>query len=197
MTACSLGQLERRAAQKKGATGVRADGIGEAEKCIDDASFATVHALRDEERTVVDLCMLDFWNQESMGTQKFFEVAVPILDALEGDKCIFIDEYATYIHPTLSDAILSLYDGEKAGGAYMVLTTHDTALLKGLSRSEIVLVEKNHAEESLIYPLSSLGVRDGEAFEKRYLAGLYGAVPIIGAQRSIPEMVSHEIVGCG
>lgn len=146
---------------------------------IDDASFATVHALRDGERTVVDYRTLDFWDQESMGTQKFFEVAVPILDALEGGKCIFIDEFATYIHPTLSDAVLSLFDCEKAGEAYMVLTTHDTALLKGLSRSEIVFVEKDHAEESLICSLGSLGVREGEAFEKRYLAGLYGALPII------------------
>ena len=61
----------------------------------------------------------------------------------------------------------------------MVLMTHGTTMLRELARNEIVLVEKNYAEESFITPLIDLGVRDGEAFEKRYLAGLYGGVPII------------------
>jgi hypothetical protein len=49
-------------------------------------SFTTVHAVRDNEQTIVGSRNLDFWSQESMGTQKFFEVAVPIIDALENDK---------------------------------------------------------------------------------------------------------------
>lgn len=143
------------------------------------SAFKTIHTVRDDERTVVGYRELDFWDQESKGTQNFFEVAVPIIDAIENGKTIFIDEFGSYIHPTLSAAIISLFDGDKANGAYLLLTTHDTQLLKGLARSEIVLVEKNHAEESLVTPLVSLGVRDGEAFEKRYLAGMYGAVPIV------------------
>ena len=142
-------------------------------------AFTTVHAVRDKEQTVVGSRDLDFWSQESMGTQKFFEVAVPIIDALENDKTIFIDEFGTYIHPTLVHAIISLFGESDSKAAYMILTTHGTNMLRELSRDEIVLVEKNHAEESLITPLRDLGVRDGEAFEKRYLAGLYGGIPII------------------
>lgn len=141
--------------------------------------FTTVHALRDEKQTIVGSRDLDFWSQESMGTQKFFEVAVPIIDALENDKTIFIDEFGTYIHPTLVHAIILLFGESNSKAAYMILTTHGTNMLRELSRDEIVLVEKNHAEESLITPLRNLGVRDGEAFEKRYLAGLYGGIPII------------------
>lgn len=142
-------------------------------------AFTTVHAIRDEDQSIVGFRDLDFWSQESMGTQKFFEVAVPIIDALENDKTIFIDEFGTYIHPTLVHAILSLFGKTDSEAAYMALTTHDTNMLRELSRNEIVLVEKNHAEESLITPLTELGVRDGESFEKRYLAGLYGGIPII------------------
>jgi AAA15 family ATPase/GTPase len=142
-------------------------------------SFKTVHAIRDDERTVIGYRDFDFWSQESMGTQKFFEVAVPIIDAIDNGKTIFIDEFGTYIHPTLANAILGLFDKDKGGNAYLILTTHSTTMLRDLARDEIVLVEKNHAEESLITPLSSLGVRDGEAFEKRYLSGLYGGIPII------------------
>ena len=114
-----------------------------------------------------------------MGTQKFFEVAVPIIDAIENGKTIFIDEFGTYIHPTLVHAIISLFDGAESESAYMILTTHNTSMLHELTRHQIVLVEKNHAEESRITPLIKLGVRDGEAFERRYLAGLYGGIPII------------------
>lgn len=142
-------------------------------------TFTTVHAVRDEEQSIVGSRDLDFWAQESMGTQKFFEVAVPIIDALENGKTIFIDEFGTYIHPMLTHAIVSLFGESSSDDAYMVLMTHGTTMLRELTRDEVVLVEKSHAEESLIIPLTDLGVRDGEAFEKRYLAGLYGGVPII------------------
>lgn len=142
-------------------------------------AFKTVHALRDEERAIVGYRELDFWAQESMGTQKFFEVAVPIIDALENKKTIFIDEFGSFIHPTLSQAILSLFEKDQTSYAHMLLTTHDTTLLNHLDRSEVILLEKNNAEESIVTELSSLGVRSNEAFEKRYLAGIYGAIPII------------------
>ena len=142
-------------------------------------TFTTVHAVRDEEQEIVGSRDLDFWAQESMGTQKFFEVAVPIIDALENGKTIFIDEFGTYIHPMLTHAIVSLFGDSSSDDAYMVLMTHGTTMLRELARNEVVLVEKNYAEESFITPLIDLGVRDGEAFEKRYLAGLYGGVPII------------------
>ena len=142
-------------------------------------AFKTVHALRDEERSIVGYRELDFWGQESMGTQKFFEVAVPIIDALENGKTIFIDEFGSFIHPTLSRAILSLFEKNEENRARMLLTTHDTTLLNDLDRREVVFLEKNLAEESIVTELASMGVRNNEAFEKRYLTGAYGAIPII------------------
>lgn len=142
-------------------------------------AFKTVHALRDEEKSIIGYRELDFWGQESMGTQKFFEVAVPIIDALENGKTIFIDEFGSFIHPTLSRAILSLFEKNEESRARMLLTTHDTTLLNDLDRSEIIFLEKNLAEESIVTELASMSVRSNEAFEKRYLAGVYGAVPII------------------
>ena len=102
-----------------------------------------------------------------------------IIDALENDKTIFIDEFGTYIHPMLTHAIVSLFGDSNSDATYMVLMTHGATMLRELARNEVVLVEKNYAEKSFITPLIDLGVRDGEAFEKRYLAGLYGGVPII------------------
>lgn len=145
--------------------------------------FRTIHVVRDAEETVIDKCGFDFWSQESMGTQKFFEVAVPIIDALDNGKTIYIDEFGTYIHPTLVTAILDLFRKESnTHGAKLILNTHSTSMQSELNRDEILLVEKTLTEESRITPLADLGVRDGEAFEKRYRAGLYGAIPYIKQQ---------------
>lgn len=101
-----------------------------------------------------------------------------VIDVLENGKTIFIDEFGTYIHPMLTHAIVSLFGDSNSDDAYMVLMTYGTTMLRELVRDEVVLVEKNHGEESFITPLVDLGVRDGETFEKCYLAGLYGGVPI-------------------
>ena len=44
-------------------------------------------------------------------------------------------------------------------------------------RDDIVLVEKNLAEESRVTSLKDRGARTTEPLESRYLRGLYGAVP--------------------
>lgn len=145
-------------------------------------AFKTIHAIRDGERTVTGLCEFDFWTQESMGTRKFFEVAVPIIVALEEGKTLFIDEFSSYIHPTLANAILEMFrdQPDDAAAANLILATHNTAIMESyLERDEIVFVEKNLGEESRIVPLTEIGARKDESFEKRYRAGFYGAIPLI------------------
>lgn len=53
----------------------------------------------------------------------------------------------------LTHAIVSLFGDSSSDDAYMVLMTHGTTMLRELVRNEVVLVEKNYAEESLITPL--------------------------------------------
>lgn len=145
--------------------------------------FKTRHVIRDEERSVVGLRELDFWSQESMGTQRFFREIVPIIDAVRRGGTVYVDEFGTSIHAELSKTVLKLFaeeDDEGRTSAALVACTQNLSLMSELKREEIVLVDKNMAEESRITPLVSLSVRAGEAFEKRYRAGLYGAVPIVG-----------------
>lgn len=148
----------------------------------DGTSFKTVHAVRDEEQTVVGTYELDFWTQESVGTRKFFEVIVPILAALETGATIFIDEFGSYIHRTLSSYVIDMFRQVSSNPreAQLVIVSHDTSLMQGdLSRDEIYLVEKTLSEETRLFPLAETGARKGEAFEKRYRAGLYGAIPLV------------------
>ncbi|MCL2110019.1 ATP-binding protein [Microgenomates group bacterium] len=142
----------------------------------------TVHVVRDEGRRVTGQIGFDFGSQESMGTQKFFEIIVPIIDAVNRGKTVYIDEFGAYLHPKLANSIIALYKRNK-GNAKLILNTHNTYLMSRdegtLSREDIIFVEKNLDEESIITPLTSKSVREGESFEKRYRQGIYGAVPKI------------------
>ena len=144
--------------------------------------FKTVHALRDEELTTVGLRELDFWNHESMGTKKFFEVAVPIISAIDNGQTIFIDEFSSYIHPELASAIIDMFREQVSSdnSAKLVLITHNTSMMStDLQRDEIILVAKTLGEESRITTLTEAGARKDDPFEKRYLSGYYGAIPYI------------------
>ena len=120
--------------------------------------FKTIHAVRDGEGTVVGYRDFDFGSMESMGTRKFFEVAVP----LAGTIVSMFKEQAENMEP-----------------AKLVVITHNTAMMDSLDRDEVILMEKTLGEESRAFSLKDAGARKNDAFEKRYRAGYYGGVPQI------------------
>lgn len=146
-------------------------------------SIYMAHAIRDDERSVIGVRQFELMGQESKGTQKFFEIAAPIVDALEYGKTLYLDEFGAFLHPSLAIAIVNLFKSEKENqhGAVLILNSHNTAIMSqtGLKRDEIIIIEKNLSEESIITPLSEKAIRE-EAFEKRYREGLYGGIPMVG-----------------
>lgn len=144
-------------------------------------TFSTLHAVRDDELTIVGLGAMDFWSNESNGTKKFFETAVPILDALDKGRTLYLDEYGTYLHHGLSRALIGLFTGEQnPNGARLIVNTQDTSLMSDVAgRDDIILVEKDMAEESRVSALRTRGARTTEPLESRYLRGLYGGVPLV------------------
>jgi len=142
----------------------------------------TAHVIRNDNRKVVGARQFDLMSQESMGTRKFFEMAIPIADALAYGKTLYIDEFGAYLHPILANAIIELFKSDSnAKGAKLILNSHNTSIMSQtcLAREDIIFVEKNLSEESIITPLSKKSARSDEAFEKRYRDGLYGGVPIV------------------
>jgi hypothetical protein len=142
-------------------------------------TFSTLHAIRDDELSIVGMGAMDFWTQESNGTRKFFEMAVPIVSALDNGHTLYLDEYGTYLHPNLAKALVLLFKGdENKTGARLIVNTQGTPLMEDVAeRDDIVFVEKNMAEESRVTPLKNRGARTTEPLQRRYLRGLYGAVP--------------------
>ncbi|MDR0886465.1 MAG: ATP-binding protein [Clostridiales Family XIII bacterium] len=147
-------------------------------------SIKTFHARRDQEQNIRDLIPFDMKDNESEGTIRFFELASPIVDTLKNGGILYIDEFGAHLHPDISHYIVKKFTSKKYNpqNAQLIINTHDSNLMKDmnmLGRDNIILVEKNHLEESIIIPLSARAHRNDEVFEKRYRQGLYGAVPMI------------------
>jgi AAA15 family ATPase/GTPase len=128
------------------------------------------------------------YGDESLGTQKLFALAGPLLDILENGKVLVIDELDRSLHPLLVRHIVKVFQDSDSNpnGAQLIFTTHDTSLLDPtlLRRDQIWLTEKNSDQSTELVPLSAFSVRKNEALERGYLGGRYGGVPIL-AERLI------------
>ncbi len=140
----------------------------------------SVHALYEDGKRIGQVAM-DFETAESHGTRKFFQIAGPVLDALEQGRVMIVDEFDSRLHPLLSLALVHLFHSPKTNPhhAQLIFATHDTLLLRHgkLRRDQIWFVEKDRQECSKLYSLAEIKVRKEEAFDKNYLDGRYGAVP--------------------
>jgi predicted ATPase len=124
--------------------------------------------------------------QESAGTVAWLSLSVPALHALRYGETLLIDEVDASLHPVLTAELIRIFKDPKfnSGGGQLIFTTHDTSLLGRLmgdvlSRDEVWFTEKNSAGSTTLYSLEEFSVRGNENFEKRYLEGRYGALPVV------------------
>jgi hypothetical protein len=124
------------------------------------------------------------FNEESAGTQKLFVLAGPWLDVLNNGFVLFVDELDTSLHPHLVRFLLNLFHNPETNrhNAQLVFTTHDTTVLDQtlMRRDQVWFVEKDAENATRLYPLSDYKPRKGEALQKGYLYGRYGALPFAG-----------------
>jgi AAA15 family ATPase/GTPase len=129
---------------------------------------------------------LDF-DEESAGTRKLFALAGPWLDVLDEGLVLFIDELDTSLHPLLVRFLSSLLHNPETNrhNAQLIFATHDTTVLDQMfmRRDQVWFVEKDKENATRLYPLSDYKPRKGEALQKGYLYGRYGALPFAGELR--------------
>ena len=129
------------------------------------------------------------YNDESQGTQKLYALAGPIIDIIERGRVLVIDEIDRSLHPLLVRRMIEIFQDPVVNttGAQLIFTTHDTSLLDPtlLRRDQIWFSERDQMQAAHLVPLTDFSPRKGEAFEKGYLSGRYGGVPIL-ANRLIP-----------
>ncbi len=144
----------------------------------------TLHRLSVSEDTVAFSLKKD----ESNGTQRFFGIIGPILNALDQGDVLVVDELDCSMHPRLTRKLVEMFHSEEANpnGAQLIFATHDTNLMTPslFRRDQIWITEKANNGGTELFSLSDIESkkrpRKEEPFEKRYLEGRYGGVPSFG-----------------
>lgn len=149
-----------------------------------DNTLTSSHIQYDEQGNSVNNITFPFLKSESEGTIKYFMLAYPIIDALDNGKRLIIDEFDSKMHPLLTSKIISLFNSSKTNprNAQLIFTTHDTNLLNAglFRRDQIWFTQKDFYGATELYSLLEYKVRNNAPYEKEYLMGKYGAIPLIG-----------------
>jgi len=134
--------------------------------------------------------VLDFNNEESEGTKKFFRVVGLMLLCLQGGRIIAVDELDCKLHPLLTRVIIRLFNSSNVNtkNAQLIFTTHDTNLLSygQIRRDQIWFTERDEQGATALYSLAEIKLPEGNkvrkdaSFEKDYIHGRYGAIPYFG-----------------
>ena len=123
-------------------------------------------------------------DDESDGTKRLLDL-FPILFGLQNRRAVFlIDELDRCLHTKLTktfinDFVKDIHENQ------LIFTAHDVNLisLEEMNQNEIWFIEKRKNGESCLKPFSdyilSEEVKEGYSTIKSYLAGRFGAVPVI------------------
>jgi hypothetical protein len=136
-------------------------------------------------RGVRDMTASFSLKQESDGTQRFFSLIGPWLASLRLGYTVFVDEIDASLHPMLTRKLIEVFHDPKwnTSGAQLILTTHDVSLMDSslFRRDQIWLTEKDGEGAAHLYSLNDYKKpRKEENWRKGYMAGRYGAVPVLG-----------------
>lgn len=121
---------------------------------------------------------------ESAGTKALLQLLGPVFTKLSLGGILVVDELNVSLHPLVSRELIKLFSSPQTnpGKAQLIFTTHDTSMLVTglLRRDQIWFVEKNHTGSTSLYSLSSIKIRGSDNFEKGYIEGRFGAIPLFG-----------------
>lgn len=120
---------------------------------------------------------------ESAGTRKLFEIAGPIISAINNGSVVLIDELDARLHPSLVRHLVMTFNSisQNPNHAQLICNTHDVTLLdEDIRRDQIYFLEKDEYGVSKLYSLCDFkGIRKDSKILKQYLLGVYGALPNI------------------
>lgn len=157
-------------------------GIDDIEK-IDNTVIST-HTQYDDKGNEVKPVAFPFVKNESSGTIKYVSLAYPIIDALDNGKRLIVDELGSAMHTLLACHIAALFNSKETNpkNAQLIFTAHDTNLLGAniFRRDQIWFTQKDRYGATELYSLAEYKVRNDASFEKDYLFGKYGAIPVLG-----------------
>ena len=121
------------------------------------------------------------WMLESHGTRAFIRIYPLIAEALASGGTAIVDELDLAIHPlVLPELVRWFHDpGRNPHGAQLWFTGQSASLLDELTPEEVLLCEKDRKGRTSLYLAKDVARRD-DNLRRKYLSGVYGAVPHIG-----------------
>jgi uncharacterized protein len=126
-------------------------------------------------------------SEESLGTLVWLGLLGPVVQALASGEVLLVDELESSLHPILVAQLVRTFQSPSSNpnGAQLIFNSHEAGLLgnsvddRVLGRDQVWFTEKLNDGHTRLYPLTDLNPRKAEAIGRRYLAGRYGATPII------------------
>ncbi len=146
---------------------------------VDTINFS--HAKFNSKKENIGFEKINMGN-ESVGTQKFFDILGPIIDTIENGKVLFIDEFDNSLHPFLTKFVLDIFEKSNPNNAQLVVTTHDTSLLShknDFDKAQIWFTEKDKFGAGNLFSLAEFKLRNDTEYAKKYLEGRFGALPFV------------------
>ncbi len=127
---------------------------------------------------------IDLMQEESAGIQKLFGMLCPIIDIMLAGKVLICDELEASLHEALVFGLVKLFVNTQTDQfAQMIFTTHETGLLNLdlFRRDQIWFTEMKPEDHSTdLYSLIEIkNVRKEDNFERGYISGKYGAIPML------------------
>lgn len=128
------------------------------------------------------------FEEESSGTQKMFALYRSLVDCLTQGSVLFVDELDAKLHPLLLRYVINMFHNPEVNkrNAQLIYTTHDiyTLTRDTFRRDQIWFAEKDNKGISTLYSLAEYKkddkkIRNDATYNKDYLLGRYGAVPLL------------------
>lgn len=135
-------------------------------------------------KVVYDKFETDLLQDESTGVKKLFGLLCPIIDILINGKVLICDELESSLHESIVyELVKTFVNAETDKFAQIIFTTHETGLLNLdlFRRDQIWFTELEGTERYTdLYSLAEIkNVRKEDNFGKGYIAGKYGAIPML------------------
>lgn len=139
----------------------------------------TSHFIRDDNGKVIGIRKMDLGYHESNGARRIYELAAPVIDALDNGDTIYIDDFDSTLHPKECEFIVSLFRKENnPNNAHLIANTHCTPIMDVVNSKNIYLFGKNNFEETEIESIP--GTARNVAIQKKYNKGIFSAIPRVG-----------------
>ena len=150
-----------------------------------DSGNLAIHLLHGESQEAPAPIALD---SEASGVRKLFNLAGPVLDALERGSTLVLDEVNLGLHPLAVECLISMFCDRETNTkrAQVIFTSNNPAALNLIfaERDQVWLMEMKDEDQAA--RLRSLPYLEGSEglvnFMYDYLQGQYGAIPNIRRQ---------------